>query len=289
MQAQEAGWVGRRIVRYLCKLGALAPFAIALVLLVGAPASALQTVSLSFHTVSLTDPLDEYFYSPGEQMVIKEILEKIYLSDPGDPSGGPLGIKFEIFDPLSPPPPFTTSIIKFNNGFIGGAAEKLDFRNLDDADDVDVNAFGLLRTYDGSPKAGGGTWTLPELSSPEAVVFASANLAAHELGHAMGLRHHDSFGPIGSGIGVAGDKYSPTYIGPTFGTFSSFHTMGLASTVALNADTLTTPSWLSERSAMKLVFNEAGPVVPEVVTMNDSPPEAQPVPLAGVFVPNTQL
>ncbi len=289
MQDQEAGWVVSKIVRYLCKTGPLAPFAVALVLFIGAPASALQTVSLSFHTVSLTDPLDEYVYSPGEQMAIKEILEKVYLSDPSDPSGGPFGIKFEIFDPLDPPVPFTTSIIKFNNGFMGGAAEKLDFRNLDDNDDVDVNALGLLKSYDGAPRAGGGTWTLPELTSPETVVFASANLAAHELGHALGLRHHDSFGPIGSGIGVAGDKYSPTYIGPTFGTFSSFHTMGLASTVALNADTLTTPSWLSERSAMKLIFNEVGPVAPEVGVMNDSPPEAQAIPIAGVFVPNTQL
>lgn len=269
--------------------GAVAVCCMVAVIFFSAPAHAIQTVSLSFHTVSLTDPLDEYVYSPAEQTVIKEILEIIYLSDPGDPGGGPLGMKFEIFDPLFPPAPFTTSIIKFNNGFIGGAAEKLDFRNLDGADDVDINAFGLLRAFEGSAKAGGGTWTLPELTTPEAVVFASANLAAHELGHAMGLRHHDSFGPINSGIGVAGDKYDPVYIGPTFATNSSFHVMGLASTVALNADTLTTPSWLSERSAMKLVFNEAGPLATEVVTMNDSPPEAQPVPLAGVFVPNTQL
>jgi hypothetical protein len=259
-----------------------------LVGLIHGPTFALQTVTLNFDSVGVADPADVYAYSTSERMEIKEILEMVYLSDPGDPGGGPFGIKFEIFDPLSPPVPFTTSFINFNNGFMGGAAEKLDFRNTDDNDDVDVNALGLLKSYDGSPKAGGGTWTLPELTSSGAVVMASANLAGHELGHALGLRHHDSFGPIGSGIAVSGTSYDPEYIGPS-STNASFHTMGLASTVALNADTLLTPSWLSERSAMKLAFNVGSPMFPEVPTPHGAPAMAQEFPFAPIFVPNTQM
>ena len=250
---------------------------------------ALQMVTLNFDSISLSDPADEYVYSPAERLAIKDILEEIYLSDPLDPTGGPFGIKFEIFDPLSPPPSFTSSFINFNNGFMGGVAEKLDFRNTDDTDDVDINAFGLLRSYDGAPKGlGGDTWSLAELTTSESVIRASANLAAHELGHAMGLRHHDSFGPIGSGIGVSGSKYDPAYVGPS-DTNASFHVMGLASTVALNPETLLSPSWLSERSAMKLAFNLAGGIVPETGLPHSAPFEAQEFPIASVTAPNTQL
>ncbi|MEZ6192893.1 MAG: pre-peptidase C-terminal domain-containing protein [Phycisphaerales bacterium] len=249
------------------------------------PVLALQTVTLNFDSISLDDPDDIYVYSSAERMAIKDTLEKIYLSDP---LGGPFGIKFEIFDPLSPPIPFTTSFINFNHGFMGGAAEKLDFRNTDDNDDVDINAFGLLRSYEGAPKGlDGGTWTLPELTGSEAVVMASANLAAHELGHALGLRHHDSFGPIGSGIGVSGSSYDPVYIGPS-DTNASFHVMGLASTVALNPETLLSPSWLSERSAMKLAFNMGSPKMPETGSPHGSPGMAQEFPFAPIFVANTQ-
>ena len=250
-------------------------------------ASAVQTFSLSFDTVSLADPNDLYVYSSPEREAIRDILSEIFLSDPNDPGGGPFGIKFEIFDPNDPPIPFTTSLIKFNNGFMGGAAEKIDFRNLDDNDDVDVNALGLLRSYVGTPKAGGGTWTLPELTTPENVIMASANLAAHEGGHSLGLRHHDSFGPLTTGIAVAGTKYAPEYIGPTLTTNASFHVMGLASTVSLSAENLLTPSWLSERSAMKLMHNTSGPIDPEVGILHGDPASAQPVPLAPIPVPNT--
>ena len=106
--------------------------------------SAVQTFTLNFDTVSVTDPNDIYVYSEFEKEAIRDTLSFIYQSDPNDPGGGPFGIKFEIFDPNNPPIPFTTSVIKFNNGFMGGSAEKLDFRNLDDNDYV-VRTLALPR------------------------------------------------------------------------------------------------------------------------------------------------
>ncbi len=288
MTINRAGWTSSGCGWDARRRCAQALFGTVVLALMSTPVLALQTVSLSFDTISLADPLDAHVYTPAERAAIKEQLEMIYLSDPLDPFGGPFGIKFEIFDPLFPPVPFTTSLVKFNNGFMGGAAEKLDFRNTDDNDDVDINALGLLKAFEGTAKAGGGTWTLPELTSSEAVAMASANLAAHEMGHALGLRHHDSFGPIGSGIAVSGSSYFPTYTGPS-ATNASFHVMGLASTVALNADTLLTPSWLSERSAMKLAFNEYAFKDPELGIDHMFPGEAQDVPLTPIMVPNTQL
>ena len=117
--------------------------------------------------------------------------------------------------------------------------------------------------------------------------MASANLAAHEAGHSLGLRHHDSFGPVTTGIGVAGTKYEPEYIGPTLTTNASFHVMGLSSSVSLSPENLLTPSWFSERSAMKLMHNVAGPIDPEVPIAHGDPGTAQPIPIAPIAIPNT--
>ena len=266
------------------------------------PASAVQVITLDFDTFTDTvDDPDDFVYSPADRMAVKSILEEIFRAPEGDPMGGMFGLSFEIFDPLAPPPPFTTSLVKFNAGLFG-AAEGIDFRNLDDADDAEVHAVPTLKLFDGTarnPELGGGVWTIPELTTPENVVFASAQIAAHEVGHLLGLRHHDAFGPIGAGIGVAADKYDPVYTGPVGMTLTSQHVMGLNSAVALNANTLLTPSHFSERSAIKLnlaaIEGEIGPN-PFVVDESEYPggdapdvvgdaPDA-PIPLAGMPTPN---
>ncbi|TWT86291.1 hypothetical protein Mal64_38310 [Pseudobythopirellula maris] len=272
-------------------------------LLAARPAAAIQLVTLDFDTFTTpeTEP-DDYEYSPEERVAIKGILEGIYRSDPGDPMGGPFQVKFDILDPAAPPAPFTTSVIKFNAGAFG-SAEGIDFRNLDDADDAMVNAVATLGLFVGTEKApefGGGVWSAEELGSPEAMVVASAQIAAHELGHALGLRHHDAFGPIGAGIGVSLSKYTPAYPGPSGMTLTSQHVMGLNSAVALNANTLLSPSHFSERSALKLMLasieNEIGPnpyVVDESEYLDGDAAnefgfaDTTPVPLMPMGVPNT--
>lgn len=216
---------------------------------------ALQTVWVDFDTFTTPDVSgeeDDYEYSPSEREAVLAELRGIFYTSPDDPLGGEFGIDF--LD--SAPPPFTSTLVKVNAGL--GHAEKIDFRNLDDDDDVTIHPVKVLKSFIGVPRApefGGGTWTEEDLLTSENIVRATANLAAHELGHSFGLRHHDSFTPIGSGIGVSGDKYIPTYLGGT-GTNASFHVMGLNSSVALTAENLITPSWLSPRSALKLTINK---------------------------------
>lgn len=277
--------------------------AIAVMLVTPLAVPAVQLVTLDFDTFTTpdTEPGD-YVYSPEERDAVYTILNDLFRTDPMDPMGGPFGVTFEILDPLDPPTAFTTSVVKFNSGAFG-SSEGIDFRNLDDADDVDVNATGVLGLFvdtPRSPELGGGFWTAEELGSPEAVLMASAQIAAHELGHALGLRHHDAFGPIGSGIGVAASKYSPSYPGPSLIGLTSQHLMGLNSAVSLSADTLLTPSHFSERSALKLMIGaiegEIGPN-PLVVSESEYPggdaPDdltmfaMAPIPLFELPIPNT--
>ncbi|MEK6237412.1 MAG: hypothetical protein N2C14_22095 [Planctomycetales bacterium] len=73
------------------------------------------------------------------------------------------------------------STVVFNDGPALGDSDAIDFRNLDRNDNATVNV-----------NAGA-------VTSSEFIVL-TANVASHELGHISGLRHGDSFGPIGSGI-----------------------------------------------------------------------------------------
>ncbi len=278
-------------------------FVLSILLLSGCiTADAIQTITLDFDT--FTDPVedpDDYVYAPEERDAILSILQETFRAPPGDPMGGMFGLEFEILDPLAPPVPFTTSIVKFNAGLFG-SAEGIDFRNQNDADDANVHAVPTLKLFTGSsriPELGGGVWTEPDLLMPENVVVASAQIAAHEVGHLLGLRHHDAFGPLGKGIGVSASAYSPAFPGPTGTTLTSQHIMGLNSAVALNANNLLTPSHFNMRSTLKMslaaIENEIGPN-PYVVDESEYPggdgsdsvmdADTTPIPLMSVPVPN---
>ena len=107
--------------------------------------------------------------------------------------------------------------------------------------------------------------------------------------HLQGLRHRDSFGPIGSGVlpGIEGG-FLPGYAGPTNATEFEDHVL---STPAFGADInrFTSPVWLSERSAIKLAFNEEGTVTGEAGGFNDTIASAQSLVLGLLDAPNTIL
>ena len=145
-------------------------------------------------------------------------------------------------------------------GGIGGEADEVDFRNLKHGNRGTVNVGVLL---------GDLTTTGEELHAQ--TLNLTATVAAHELGHMAGLRHADSFGPIGSGIAPAVDPalYVPTYTGPRLATETARHVMAsprsVGSTVA-DAAGVSGGTFFGEREALKLAFNETGRTLSEQAT-----------------------
>ncbi|MFN9594102.1 MAG: right-handed parallel beta-helix repeat-containing protein, partial [Pirellulaceae bacterium] len=188
--------------------------------------NATQWVLLDF--ASKTDATKEFTYEAADQAAVIEGLMRSYYgikpdgsvrqySDPErwfdvrfttDASEIPAGIDFvTVYFNETPP-----------NGSPGGLASEIDLGNINLGGQAVVQVHGLL----------GGTVLAPRLSvtsteisgdfmnpssdghltygqrnpdnSVDNFVALSIKIAAHELGHLMGLRHYDAFGPIGSGV-----------------------------------------------------------------------------------------
>ncbi len=163
------------------------------------------------------------------------------------------------------------STITFNAGSPGGLAQQIDFGNVDFGDTAVVNIDGL------------------GIGGVSNIISASSIIGSHELGHLLGLRHHDSMGPIGSGITPAlpSSAWLPSYPGPLGGDETNDHIMASPGSVGQPLSAALTPSWLSERAAVKLAFNEMGTFIGETPGPKGSIGTAQPISLANMTVPNT--
>lgn len=214
---------------------------------------------------SATGP-GEYAYSPAERAAILANLNADYAAF------------FTTFTDVLPTSGSFTRLI-LNAGGAGGLANEIDFRNLRDNNVAVLAINGLL----GGPG-------LPALTSQNAIALTS-KIAGHELGHTMGLRHHDSFGPIGSGISPnVPNFYAPPYPGPTAATQSNRHLMA---TPALGIETLAdavNDEWLGAREAVKLsVWAYRGQVLSEQSGAHGTIASAQSISLEELTVPNTEL
>jgi len=161
--------------------------------------------------------------------------------------------------------------IDLAGGILFGRADNIDFRN-DDRNDgafADASFWQLLAELD----ANFGTQNLANfLSLPGpldaagveefrqiAVVNQSANTAAHELGHILGLRHYDSFGAPGDGLPPARDPGEFIPVLETdqnaLETLSHIMASGASAGLALNSPPFV-DRFFGERSATKLAINE---------------------------------
>ncbi len=184
---------------------------------------------------------------------------------------------FDVAFSLSQPSGPSTRIIFADNGDpLSGVADSIDFRNVNASN----NAFVFISDLAGR-------------SSNQQVTFSS-NVAAHELGHTLGLRHYDAFGPIGSGApsNSLRNSFAADYPGPVAG--SSEFDNNVMSTPALGAsggtfdDFLNVPADLSVRSAIKLAYSSLDDLIVEAPGDKSSFSNAQPIELVELDVPNTR-
>ncbi len=177
-----------------------------------------------------------------------------------------------------------------NQIVLGGISERIGWRELSGTGLVQVDINGFLGTA---------TNKLP--STQENVVALSSTIAAHELAHTYGLRHHDAFGAPGTGIfqGVNNaNRFAPFYQGPQAAEETRLHLIASPASIGTTlVDALGNP-FFGEREALKLAFAESGVVMSEVpnieknvlLQVGTQSVQVQPLgALPAIEVPNTIL
>ncbi|GGY52070.1 zinc metalloprotease [Parvularcula lutaonensis] len=150
-----------------------------------------------------------------------------------------------------------------------GRADEIDFGN----DNYDSGAFtdaslwtvvselftvGTFEAFSGIvPADSDGDGEVDFAALQFAVRNQSANTGAHEIGHTLGLRHHDSIGPIDQGLPTTGrpapGAFLPAYTGPIEATETPFNLMASGASVGLPLQNATTVDRsFSQRSNLKL-------------------------------------
>lgn len=213
--------------------------------------AAVQRVYLDFTSRTAGS---EHVYTLAERDAIVALMEEDYAA-----------FSFSFSHASTPTAPYSTLFI--NDGPELGEAEDVDFRNLNPSDNATI--------------------FLGDAATTSAqYVTLTANVASHELGHLVGLRHHDSFGPIGSGIDPGtflADDASPSYSGPQSATETQYTIMETDSLFVEDELNL----FFNERSAVRLSFNERGTVVAEAAAAKGSIATAQAITMAPLATPNT--
>jgi Ca2+-binding RTX toxin-like protein len=241
-----------------------------------------RTIYLDFSTYELPG---QHYYTQAERNAIQTQLTEDF---------GAFSYVFTQTQPQSGP--YTP--IYFNDpvlvGLEGGVATGIDWRDLYVSGTTTLSADGLnvipadfagvnVNNFLGGPGE-------PAATSVD-FIGLSATIAAHELGHLSGLEHQDSFGPIGSGIysGVSPDQYNPPYPGPIDADQTIFDIMASGASVNATLEDAINDPYLGERDAIAVAFGESGSPTNEDITPPESMTDAQPIALAPLVVPDTDL
>ena len=271
-----------------------------------------QWVLLDFETYTNQDATTggpdrgEHEYDQAERDEIQRLLELTYWGpdDPGATNPEPnatdpwFNVRFTQNVAEIPVSDYVT--IYFNEtpefGRPGGEASEVDLGNinLDGSAVVQVNGLlgGEVTPQDGESEEGlVDVGQLKPAATSENFVFLSVKIAAHELAHLMGLRHQDSFGPIGTGVhsppGVA--EYNPAYSGPAGGFETFNHLLTTGASVGSDRFNDLRGLYFGEREAVKLAyaFSDQAVVNAGETGVHNSIASAQPLNFAKLAVPNT--
>ncbi|MDB5349626.1 MAG: cya 2 [Planctomycetota bacterium] len=175
------------------------------------------------------------------------------------------------------------------SGLEGGVSDAIDWRNLDHDDVASINVNGLLG-HDGQPAA-----------TSDDFVALTITVAAHELGHLAGLKHADSFGPIGAGIyfkvdpnsfiddvtGPLDDPIIVGYPGPTGADDTAMHIMASGASVHATLFDAIGQTFFGEREDIKLAFAGNGTPTAETAGFHNTLATAQAIDMMPLAVPNT--
>lgn len=182
--------------------------------------------------------------------------------------------------------------IDFNNGILFGRAQSIDIRNdiRDDSAFVDASLWQVLVALDPSGDFFSRISGIPivdgdvDAALSTAIVNQASNTGAHELGHNLGLRHHDSFGAPGDGVTPGTGDFFPVFDGPLAALESFDHTMASGASVGTGfADSTVDLRFFSERSALKLAANQRARLLQEESVTGGN----KKVKLRKVLAPNT--
>ena len=201
-----------------------------------------QVVYLDFD--SRTDP-GERPYGADEREAIVAGLDRLFAG---------FGVTFTTI-----PAAGDHATVRFNesrpDGTPGGRASAIDFGNRDPGGTATVQLHGLLG--------------LPGGPAPTAanVVAASVWMAAHETGHLLGLRHADSYGPVGFGVHAAaaeaGLEAVPAHPGPRAAWGTNRHVIATPALTGFTLDDLVGDHFFGAREAVKLAFARHASPVPD--------------------------
>jgi hypothetical protein len=246
--------------------------------------------SNSTTSFSQSNPALAHSYTASEESAILAGYQQIYQG-------------FEVTFTLTKPTSGAYATILFNqtppNGSPGGFSPEIDFRNLNRGGpltQVDVDINGFLGDV-GQPNFVYVPGTTTEANPDPNVVAMSVNIGAHELGHNMGFRHAEAFGPIGRGIHNPPGPvaYNPPYPGFTAAFETLNHVMATPASEGETLFDLVDSHYLDERELVKLAFAEEGNTLAETGLPTQSVPlNGASVPayalgaLPGLYVPNTE-
>jgi hypothetical protein len=125
-----------------------------------------------------------------------------------------------------------------------------------------------------------------------ATITQAANTGAHEVGHTIGLRHHDAFGAPGAGLPSTGrpapGTFVPVYDGPQEATETTLHIMASGASSGLSlAQSANSDRFLSERSSLKTRLAEEARVYDEGKLWTDRRTHVKSLRLFNGLFPNT--